>query len=160
MLREPLPSESHALVALGASTGLFSPDEAEALLGETLRAFHGRRLGEGHRVAIWSEADDPSPLAWAYFAPDDHARGVWNLWWIGVAPAHQGIGVGRSLMSAIEQSVRDAGGRLLVVETSALPSLARTRRFYDGLGYKMCGEIPDFYADGDGKVVFARRLAP
>lgn len=158
VLRDPLPSESPALIALGISTGLFSPDEAKTLLGDTLDAFHGRRLGDDHRVGVWSEAPGSAPLGWAYFAPDPHAPKVWNLWWIGVAPAHQGAGVGRALMGAIERSVRGAGGRLLVVETSARPALDRTRRFYGRLGYTRCGEVPDFYGDGEGKVVFARRV--
>jgi ribosomal protein S18 acetylase RimI-like enzyme len=109
-------------------------------------------------VSVWSEAAASSPLGWTYYAPDDHAPSVWNLWWIGVAPALHGTGIGRALMGAIERSVQAAGGRLLVIETSALPALARTRRFYERLGYARCGEVPDFYSDGDGKVIFARRV--
>lgn len=159
MLRAPLPSETPALVALGISTGLFSADEAQALLGDTLDAFHAGQLGSGHAVGVWADDASPGPLGWTYFAPDDHAEGVWNLWWIGVLPSHHGAGVGQALMGAVEERVRDAGGRVLVVETSALPALARTRRFYQQRGYTECGAVPDFYADGDAKVIFARRVA-
>ncbi len=159
MLRSPLSSETPALVALGVSTGLFQPHEARALLGDTLDAFHAGKLGDGHSVEVWADAVDQGPLGWTYFAPDAHADGVWNLWWIGVAPSQQGRGVGAALLGAIEARVRAGGGRLLVVETSALPALARTRRFYERCGYAVCGQVPDFYADGDGKVIFARRVA-
>lgn len=159
MLRTPLPLETPALVALGVSTGLFSADEAQSLLGHTLDTFHTGDLGEGHRVEVWTDGVADVPVGWVYYAPDDHADGVWNLWWIGVAPALHGRGVGQALMAAVERRVRDAGGRILIVETSSLPTLARTREFYRRRGYSECGQVPDFYAEGDAKVVFAKGVA-
>lgn len=159
MLRPPLPSESSVLVALAVSTGLFSPHEARSLLGDTLDAFHAGQLGDGHTVGVWTDGSSSTPLGWTYFAPDMHADAVWNLWWIGVAPSHHGQGVGEALLRAVEGQVREADGRLLVVETSALAALARARRFYERCGYARCGEVPDFYAEGDAKVIFARRMA-
>lgn len=146
------------MIALAVSIGLFSPHEAQALLGDTLDAFHAERLGEGHTVGVWDDGSG-APLGWTYFARDEHADGIWNLWWIGVAPRHQGQGAGEALLGAVEAQVRAARGRLLVVETSALPALARTRRFYERSGYTACGHVPDFYADGDAKVIFCKRVA-
>ena len=83
---------------------------------------------------------------------------VWNLWWIGVTPDRQGEGGGVALLHRAEADARAAGARLLVVETSALEPLARTREFYRRQGYQQCGTVPDFYAPGDGKVIFAKSL--
>jgi ribosomal protein S18 acetylase RimI-like enzyme len=99
-------------------------------------------------------------LAWAYYAPDQHADAVWNIWWIGVQPASQGLGAGRGLLHHIEARVAAQGARLVVIETSATAGLARARRFYASQGYAECGRVPDFYAEGDDKVVFARRPRP
>ncbi|MCU0656558.1 MAG: GNAT family N-acetyltransferase [Polyangiaceae bacterium] len=158
MLRPPLPAESSSLIALAVSTGLFSPGDARALLGETLDTFHAGHLGEGHSILVWADGPSSEALGWAYFAPDAHAEGIWNLWWIGVAPSHHGRGVGEGLLRAVEERVKGASGRLLVIETSALPALARARRFYERCGYERCGQVPDFYAEGDAKVIFARRM--
>lgn len=85
-------------------------------------------------------------------------RGTFDLYWIAVDPAHQGRGLGRSLLAAAEDAVRAAGGRMLLVETAGKAAYAATRAVYDACGYREVARVPDFYEDGDDKVVFARRL--
>lgn len=87
------------------------------------------------------------------------ANQIWDLWWIGVAPQRHGQGIGDELLRFVEDQVRAARGRVLIIETSSLPKLERTRSFYMKRGYAFCGQVPDFYADGDDKVLFAKRLA-
>lgn len=99
------------------------------------------------------------PSGWVYFSPDAHSERAWQLWWIGVAPGLQGQGIGGKLLAAVEGRVAAAGGRLLLIETSSLGSFEKTRGFYANRGYAECGCIPDFYAEGDGKVIFAKRVA-
>ena len=43
-------------------------------------------------------------------------------------------------------------GELLSFEPSDTDALASTRAFYARLGYATCGRVPDYYADGDGKI--------
>ncbi|MBA4067541.1 MAG: N-acetyltransferase [Isosphaera sp.] len=158
MLRPAAPADSPALVALAAATGVFQPGEAEALLGGVLDDLHAGRLGDGHLARVWADGPDGPPLGWVYFAPTPKADGVWDLWWIGVAPAAQGRGVGGALLGAVEDHARAAGGRVLVVETSGTPAFDPVRRFYSARGYAAGGRVPDFYADGDDKVIYAKRL--
>jgi ribosomal protein S18 acetylase RimI-like enzyme len=96
-------------------------------------------------------------IGWTYFAPDQHVDGVWNLCWIGVDPEHQGAGAGLQLLRHTEKIVSSQAARLLVIETSDAPAVARVRRFYGAQGYRECGRIPDFYAEEESKVIFARR---
>lgn len=159
LVRPAAPADTPALVALGVATGLFQPAEADLLLRSVLDDVHADRLGEGHLAYVW--ADDPAapPAGWVYFSPEAKADGVWELWWIGVDPTRQGRGIGDESLRFVEDRVREAGGRLLLISTSSLPLLARTRQFYAKRGYTECGRIPDYYADGDDKVVFAKRVA-
>ncbi|HEU4405874.1 MAG TPA: GNAT family N-acetyltransferase [Polyangiaceae bacterium] len=159
MIRPAEPADTPALVSLGVSTGLFRPDEADLLLRSVLDDLHAGRLGEGHLAYVWAEGPAEPPAGWVYFSPEAKADGVWELWWIGVAPTRQGRGVGDELLRFVEGRVGEAGGRILLISTSSLPLLERTRRFYAKRGYAECGRIPDFYADGDGKVIFAKRVA-
>ncbi|MBX9584884.1 MAG: GNAT family N-acetyltransferase [Gemmataceae bacterium] len=160
MIRPAAPADTPALVALAAATGIFKPGEAEALLGGVLDALHAGQLGDGHRADVWVDGPDGTPAGWVYFAPTPNADRVWDLWWIGVDPARQGRGVGTGLLRHVEAAARAAGGRLLVIETSSLPALDPTRRFYAKHGYAACGRVPDFYADGNDKVITAKRLTP
>ena len=158
MHRPASPTDTPALLDLAVATGLFQPSEAETLLGAVLTALHAGELGDGHAVLVSAPAAADPPQGWVYFGPDSHSDGVWNLWWIGVAPTAQGRGIGDALLRAVEGAVQAASGRVLVIETSALPQLAQTRAFYTRRAYVECGRIPDFYASGDDKVIFTKRL--
>lgn len=85
-------------------------------------------------------------------------EGTWDIYWVAVAGAAQGKGVGMALMALAERSIRNAQGRLIIVETSSLPSYERARLFYERLGYRTVCQIPDFYGPGDDQVVFYKRL--
>lgn len=158
--RSPLspPADREALIQLAVDTELFTDEEARALLGGVLDGLASSVLAEGHAAVCCRTQVDQAPGGWCYFAPDDHAAGVWNLWWIGVSPHRHGAGVGRALLHHVEETVRAAAGRLLVIETSESDKLARARRFYTAQGYTECGRVPDFYGEGEAKVIFARRL--
>lgn len=148
------------LLALAVETGLFMEDDAEGLLGGVLTGLAAGELPDGHAAVACRATLDGPIVGWTYFAPDPYAAEVWNLWWIGVPPRHHGTGVGEALLAHAEQAARGSGARILIIETSDGAPMARARRFYAKHGYDERGRIPDFYADGEAKVVFSRRLAP
>ncbi|MBX9787833.1 MAG: GNAT family N-acetyltransferase [Pirellulales bacterium] len=151
--------EKAALLSLAVSTGLFTPEDAEGLLGGVLDSLAAGELPEGHNAVACRESRDDAANGWSYYAPDPYADKVWNVWWIGVRPDHHGGGAGQALLSHIEQAATASGVRVIVIETSDQALLARARSFYVKLGYEERGRIPDFYADGDSKVIFSRTLA-
>lgn len=158
MIRPATPADTESLLHVAVATGLFEPADAAALLGQVLADLHAGHLAAGHAVAMWVASAASAPEGWVYFAPDVYAEQVWDLWWIGVTPAAHGRGIGAALLESVEAAVTAARGRLLVIETSALDPLIRARAFYRRHGYDECGRIPDFYAAGDDKVIFAKRL--
>ncbi|MCU0633749.1 MAG: GNAT family N-acetyltransferase [Gemmatimonadaceae bacterium] len=151
--------ERAALLDLAVSTGLFTSEDAEGLLGEVLRALAAGTLPAGHAAVACRGTLDGPAIGWAYYAPDPYAAQVWNVWWIGVTPRHHGGGVGRALLSHVEDVAAASGARVIVIETSDQEGLARARRFYVKHGYGERGRIPDFYADGESKVIFSRSLS-
>lgn len=155
-IRAVVPEETERLVALGVSTGLFSDEEADALLRKTLNDIHAGARGEHHHAFAWEESTTESVKGWVYFAREDVSDGVWNLWWIGVDPSSHGTGIGSELLTFVEERVRAAGARLLIVETASTNELARARAFYRSHHYRDCGVIPDFYGAEVGKVTFAK----
>lgn len=151
--------EREALLGLAVSTGLFTSEDAEGLLGGVVDALAAGELPEGHAAVAGRESHDSTAIGWSYYAPDPYAEGVWNVWWIGVSPSHHGRGVGQAMLSHIEQAASALGARVIVIETSDQAPMARARTFYLKCGYRERGRIPDFYAEGDSKVIFSRSLA-
>jgi ribosomal protein S18 acetylase RimI-like enzyme len=156
---EPVdPRERAHLLEVAVGTGLFTPQEAESLLGDVLDGISSAGMQAGHEAACCRSEENGVALGWCYFAPDDHAQGIWNLWWIGVAPDHHGCGVGKALLKHAERRAVTQGGRILIIETSDSDRLSRARRFYASNGYTECGRIPHFYSEDESKVIFSRRL--
>jgi ribosomal protein S18 acetylase RimI-like enzyme len=83
---------------------------------------------------------------------------TYDLYWIAVHPEHRGTGSGSRLLGEVERRLRDRGARLLVVETSARISYAQTRSFYEHRGYREHARLRDFYAPGDDRVIYAKKL--
>ena len=158
MFRTAIPTETATLVSVAESTGIFAPDEAEALLGGVLEELHAGRLGDGHQAYVWARTDTSPATGWVYFAPTEHADGVWDLWWIGVAADSQRQGIGDGLLKFVEEKVKSAGGRLLLIETSTLTVFDSVRQFYMKRGYAECGRVPDFYRLGEAKVIYFKRI--
>src|SRR5574340_793102 len=68
-------------------------------------------------------------VGWVCWGPTPCTLGTFDIYWIGVAPAWQGRGVGRALTAFAEQKIAERGGRLCVVETSSREAYAPTRHF-------------------------------
>lgn len=158
MLRPAAPEDTPALIDLAISTELFLADEVGPLR-EMLDDLHTGRSGGDQSVQVW--ADDPAgpPVGVVYFAPNEMTDRTWDLLWIAVAPDRQGQGIGGELVRFTEAHIRAAGGRLLIVDTSSLPRFDATHAFYRKHGYAEVARVPDYYSDGDGKVIFAKRMA-
>ncbi len=153
--RPSQPDDSRALIALAEGTGVFKPIEIQAL-EEVLSDYHAHERANGHRcVTAWRGED---PIGFVYWAPAAMTDRTWHLWWIAVRRDLQLRGSGARLLAFCEAEARAAGGRLLLIETSSLPSYEPTRRFYAKHGYDGPIAIPDFYADGDDLLVFGKRL--
>ena len=82
----------------------------------------------------------------------------WDLYWIAVEDRARGQGLGRGLLHRAEAVVRARGGRAVYIETSDKPQYDQTRAFYQACGYALEHVFVDFYAPGDGKAVYLKRL--
>ncbi len=83
---------------------------------------------------------------------------TFDFYWLAVSPAAQGKGYGRALISFVEEQVREAGGALLVLETSSLESYSRTIRIYEECGYQIVARIKNFYRAGDDKIILTKEI--
>jgi ribosomal protein S18 acetylase RimI-like enzyme len=157
MIRATVPSDTPALVALAEATRVFKPIEIEALQ-EVLDDYHAQMRQYGHGAITFEQ--DGQIVGFAYYAPTAMTDRGWHLYWIAVSKQTQARGVGGQLLHFVEEDIRGARGRQLLIETSSLPHYELTRRFYLKHGYEQACVQPDYYADGDDMVVFRKRLSP
>ena len=155
MIRPTVPSDTPTLVSLAEGTGVFKPMEIVALR-EVLDDYHDEMHKQGHRSVTF--AKDEVILGFAYYAPTAMTDRTWHLYWIAVTKHSHARGVGSQLLRHVEEDIRRANGRQLLIETSSLPHYELTRRFYLKHGYEKACVQPDYYADGDDMVVFRKRL--
>lgn len=157
MIRPMTPADRPAVLALIEATGFFRPDEiavAEELIDITL----GRPEQEDYAIVVVTD-ETGAVAGYMTYGPTPLTRGTYDLYWMAVDPKAQGRGYGRVLVEWLEDHVRRAGGRMIVIETSSSEKYEPTRRFYLGLNYTETARIPDFYGPGDGRVIYTKRVS-
>jgi ribosomal protein S18 acetylase RimI-like enzyme len=106
------------------------------------------------------------PVGYVCYGPTPLTLGTYDLYWIAVDPAWHGRGIGSLLIEYVERQVCQPNlmaataepARLLVIETSSLPRYESARRLYQRYHYREVARIPDFYADGDDRVLYTKRF--
>jgi GNAT superfamily N-acetyltransferase len=149
------PGDVAAVQKLVKATGYFSPAEqdiATELVAERL----ARGPASGYEFLL---ADGDGRLdGYACYGQIPCTVASFDLYWIAVHPEVQGTGLGRRLLRESERRVRDLDGVAVYAETSGRAQYASTRAFYEKCGYDVAAVLTDFYAPGDDKVVFVKRL--
>ena len=155
-LRAPDRTDRDRVREIVEATGVFKPDEVAI----ALEVFDGATAAPGDDYWAVGAYRDAVLTGYAAFGPVPCTAATWDLYWIAVDPALQGSGIGRTLMAHCERVIAAEGGRLVVVETSSREDYEPTRAFYERLGYDPQAAIADYYAPGDGLVVYTKSLAP
>jgi GNAT superfamily N-acetyltransferase len=134
----------------------FKPSEAD-IAEEVLDSYLHDPVGSGYHVFI-AEAD--SLIAgYICYGPTPLTEGTWDIYWLAVTPNQQSQGIGKALLTFAEGNIKKTIGRLAIIETSSKPEYEATRQFYRTQGYELACCIADFYAPGDDKLVFQKRLS-
>lgn len=153
---EVRPEDIAAIPALVAETGVFSPPEID-IAGELV----AERLRDGPDCGyhfVLAERDGVL-AAYACFGPIPGTEGSFDLYWISARPSFHRSGLAREALRRAEQAAVALGARRMFIDTSSTPPYEPARALYRALGYEQVALLPDFYRPGDGKTIFAKRLA-
>ena len=148
-------SDREAIRRLVDSTGMFRPHEIDVaveLVDERLL----RGDASGYHFVVANNDDEV--IGYACYGPITITVHSFDLYWIVVSPQQQGKGVGRRLLQEAENRIAVHGGRHVYIETSGQPIYTATRGFYERCGYQLEATVRDFYAPGDDKCIYVRRL--
>jgi D-alanine-D-alanine ligase len=152
---EPREDDVAAIRRIVESTGYFHPPEVEVaveLIVERLQ----KGLASGYHF-VFIERDGRT-IAYACYGPIACTAGSFDLYWIAVERDAQRGGLGRRLLAACEDRIAALSGRLIYIETSGRPQYADTREFYVRCNYRQAAVLSDFYAPGDDKVVYVKKV--
>jgi ribosomal protein S18 acetylase RimI-like enzyme len=163
-IRPIQPADAQEIQVLLRRVSVFEPHEvavAEELVAESLNG------SSDYVINVAEEADADGAdgnagrnriVGYVCHGHNPVTDALYDVYWIAVDPAMQGRGMGRALLACAEQSVREARGRGLVIDTSSRDIYQPARRLYESCGYRRVAEIPDFYRPGDGLVMYMKLL--
>jgi GNAT superfamily N-acetyltransferase len=138
------------------STGFFYDFEIEIALWlaeETIRT------GSEDSGYFWLKIiDDSRILAFANYTKNSFSVHSWDLYWIAVHQNSRHKKIGSLLLKAVEEDVKNSGGKILWVDTSGRQLYSPTEAFYRRNGYDLQASLKDFYAPGDPKRVYSKTL--
>jgi GNAT superfamily N-acetyltransferase len=155
-LRDEVKRTDPAVVReIVASTGFFHSFEIDVAVELVEDRLARGEASDYHFVFVDIEG---RTLGYACFGPIACTQGSFDLYWIAVHDSLRGRGLGRKLLEAAETRVAGMDGNRVYIETSSRPLYEPTRIFYEKCGYAQEARLADFYAPGDDKIIFSRRL--
>ena len=142
--------------ALVAGTGAFQPHEVDVAM-ELVEVALTQKGQDDYHPYVLAEADG-TVVAYACFGKNPMTKATFDLYWIATRADRMGKGYGRAILSFVEEEVRRRGGRLLVIETSSQESYGTQRLFYEKTGCTLAAQLPDYYDEGDDKLIYLKRI--
>lgn len=152
---EALPEDFETVEQLTRETGFFR-DEEIRVAGELVR----ERLAKGPESGYYFifALQNSRVQGYTCFGPIACTVSSYDLYWIAVSPGAQNQGIGRKLLFETEKRIREAGGTRVYVETSFQDLYRSTRLFYERCGYRLESVLEDFYAPGDAKATYCKKI--
>lgn len=131
----------------------------ETFAGHPARAPFDAGDGVADYEFVGSFADNGQLAGYVCYGATPGTDRTYDLYWIAVHPSAQGTGGGTRLLDEVERRLRERDARLLIIETSSRDAYEATRRFYRARGYDDVAHLSNFYAPGDDRVIFTKRLS-
>ena len=150
------PGDRGAIRALVAGTGAFKPHEVDVAMELVEVALTQKGQDDYHPYVLAEE--DGTVVAYACFGRNPMTKATFDLYWIATRADRMGKGYGRAILSFVTEEVGRRGGRLLIIETSSKESYGTQRLFYEKTGCTLAAQLPDFYDEGDDKLIYLKRI--
>ncbi len=148
-------SDPEAVRAILVSSGFFSAGEVDVAV-ELVQERLSAGIESGYHFIFAERGGEV--VGYSCFGPIPLTLSSYDLYWIAVSEAYRGLGIGGGLLRRTEGRVRGLGGDRLYIETSSRRQYDPTRSFYERHGYRVEAVMEEFYAPGDHKVVYVKRM--
>jgi GNAT superfamily N-acetyltransferase len=149
-------SDKKSVEAILRSTGFFYDFEIDIALGLVDSTIEYGTDNSGYH---WMKINDEhGMIAFANYVRNLFSVHSWDLYWIAVHQNSRHKNLGTILLKAVEDDIRNSGGKILWLDTSGRPLYAPTENFYKKNGYTLQASLKDFYAPGDPKQIYSKIL--
>jgi GNAT superfamily N-acetyltransferase len=147
------PADREAIHEIIPSSGVFSQTEIEIAM-ELVQEGQTRGAAGNYRFLLAEQ--EGRVVGYTCYGLIPGTTASYDLYWIAVHNNCRGLGVGKSLLAETEERIARAGGRRIYVETSSRDQYKPTHQFYLHCGYHLEAFLRDFYAPGDGKLIYLK----
>ena len=155
-IRRIEPGDREAIRELIAGTGAFKPFEVDVAM-ELVDVALTRKEQDDYHPYVLVE-DDGTVASYACFGKNPMTKATFDLYWLATRADRMGKGYGRKIVAFVEEEVKKRGGRLLIIETSSKESYGTTREFYIRIGCTLAAQLPDYYDEGDDKLIYLKKI--
>jgi ribosomal protein S18 acetylase RimI-like enzyme len=107
---------------------------------------------------LCADGGDGCVVGYICFGPIPMTDRCFDLYWICVDGDKKRSGIGSSLVRAMEADLADRNVRHIYIDTSSTTPYTEARRFYERHGYCVASVYPDFYREGDDRIVYIKKL--
>jgi len=154
-IREAQVMDRSSVIDIVKATNFFRPVEVDI----ACEVFDDAAMNKpGCTYQSYVAEIDGQVVGWICFGATPCTLGTFDVYWIAVDPDRQRHRVGSTLLEFAEVSINTQQGRIIVIETSGSEKYLPTRNFYERNGYTLAAEVKEFYAPGDDKWIFLKKL--
>ena len=144
--------------AIIQSSGFFNPEEIDIAVELAEMALNKGCADSGYHF-LFLEVDGKT-AGYSCFGRIAGTRNSFDLYWIAVHDNFRGKGLGKQLLAETEKIISEMGGGRIYIETSSIEKYTPTQKFYFSAHYTLEALLENFYAPGDGKMIFVKELKP
>ena len=154
MIEPARPEDAPAIMQIANEAGVFSPNEISSV-SEMLDAFFDPTPNDDHTFIVYR---DRAQLVRGFvcYGPTPFTDRVWELYWICVDRKLQRSGVGREMVQRLSDDLQRCAARAIYLETSNSEAYQAARAFYEREGFECIAQLGDFYAAGEGKLIYRK----
>jgi ribosomal protein S18 acetylase RimI-like enzyme len=136
--------------------GVFTDEEIRVAM-ELIDIVLGDKTQKDYRIVCAVDGQD-QPLGYLCYGPIPMTVGAFDLYWIVIDPGVQGRKIGSTLLEYLEEEVRGLKGRMILADTSSIPSYEKANRFYIKKGFQEVARISDYYWEGNDRITYCKKI--
>lgn len=152
---KPRASDPGAIRAILESAKNFYPSEIDIAI-ELFEDYSQNGKDSPYQFIFAQTGDETA--GFVCYGPIPLTDKRYDIYWIAVRKDLQNKHIGAALLGKAEEKIASRRGAFLYIETSSRPDYRDTHIFYERRGYSCAARLPDFYRDGDDKMIFAKKL--